>query len=434
MKDLPPPLRRPMLRNCLAAGIAVVFILCMPLFAPNFKTDRDPGRDGPLPGDFAQEYLGAYIIVHGDHLLFYDLQYASSLQHDPGIMGMVISEKDFLPMIYPPFYYFLIAPLAWLPFLMAAVVWLIIMAGSLGLTVWLLARAYPEHPALWTWGLAGAFFFVPLLEDLASGQKATLALLILTATFLLLDRGRPLLAGLVFGLLAFKPQLTLVVGFAMLIKLQGRFLFGGTITGAFLVGLSLFVGLDVCGQYLQLSQNMAEYIDRAGFKMEKMHCWYGFWKLLLSGQPLAVVQIATGVCSLATIAVLARLLWGPIAYGRPAFARQFAGMIIATVLLSPHLLTYDLTILLLPLFLLLHLLLTHADALQGRQGQVIWGLVLLYVAAGVSPALARLTHVQVTVLILFALLATIAVPKDGWRRLRCAPCPDVVGIPLDSRV
>jgi hypothetical protein len=300
------------------------------------------------------------------------------------------------------------------------------MSGCLALTVWLLARAYPVHPALQAWGLAGALFFTPVLQNLCSSQKSTLALLILTAAYLLLNRRRPFWAGLIFGLLAFKPQLTLVVALAMLFKRQWWFVLGGAVTGAILVGLSLLTSTDACNQYLHISGHMADYINSGGFPLDKMHCWYGFWKLLLPGQDLTIVQAATLLTGGITVVVLTRLLRGPLAYGQPMFAMQFAGLVVATILLSPHLLTYDLTLLLLPFFLITHLLLTHWSLLADRQSRLICLLVLLYFGAGVSPLLAQRTHLQVTVLLLFALLATLA---GLARRQSGKPLTEPVNLP-----
>ena len=404
---------RPVALNRVAAGLAFLFVVCIPLLAANFQTVRDPYGE-PLAGDFPHEYMGGYIVLHGDHQRFYNPEYAYTIQHDPVVMGMTYSADRFLPMIYPPFYYLLVAPLTLLSCHAAAVVWLFLMAGCLGLTVWLLSRAFPEHPALPTWALAGALFFVPVLQSLHTSQKGTLILLILTATFVLLNRRRPFWAGVIFGLIAFKPHLALVIALAMLCKRQWWFVLGGAITGVVLVGLSLLTSVDACNQYLHLSGTMADYINIEGYPLEKLHCWYGFWKLLLPEQDMIAVRIATLLAGGITVAVLAWQLKGPLAYGGPQFAMQFAGLVVATVLLSPNLLTYDLTILLLPFFLLTHVLLTQSSLFAGRQKWVIWILVLLYVGAGLSSLMAQWIHLQMSVPLLFALLATLTrVPKDG---------------------
>ncbi len=419
MKNDSPNQWRPALLRAAAVGFALLVLAALIAFSPNFRQEHDPGAS-PFAGDFLQEYLGGYLIWEGDHERFYHLDYAIAMQHDPAVMGITFHRDQWLPIIYPPFYYLLVSPLYLLPFKTAAYVWLGLMALCLAITVVLLVRAHPDHPMLMVWFLPAAMLFAPLLENFASSQKGTPALLILTGTYLLLRRPAPpslsasggegrvreFAAGLVFGLLAFKPQLTLVIGFAMLLKRQWPFVLGGIMTGVVLVGLSLLVGSEACRQYLRISQQMAEYIETPGFQLEKMHCWYGFFKLLLQGRELWLVQAATVLASAVTVALLARLLRGPLQFSTPRFALQFAGLVAGTVLLSPHLLTYDLTILLLPIALLA----VNLSALPERRTAAVWLLVLLYASAGVSPALAEITRVQVTVLLLFAwLIATVGV-------------------------
>jgi alpha-1,2-mannosyltransferase len=385
---------------------ALALVVVIPLFSANFRTLDNP--DGPpYAGDFLQEYVGGWVLLHGDRDRVYDLAYAQELQHDPAVMGMRFDEREFLPIIYPPFYYWLATPLTLLPFNVAALVWLALMTACLAATALLLQRAYPQHQRLIAGLVVAALLFTPLLENLASSQKATVSLLILTGTFLLLDRRRHFAAGLLFGLLAFKPQLTLVIGLAMLCKGQWRFVLGGLATGVVLVGLSLLVSPEACRQYLQISKTMAEYINTPGFAHEKLHCWYGFFRLLLDGQPLIVIQAATLLAASVTIAALFRLLAGPLPFGQPGFAVQYAGLVVATVLLSPHLLTYDLTLLLLPLFLVTRLLLERAALLVETRGTVAWMLLLAFAVPSLSTVVAKQTHFQASVLVLFLLLWTL---------------------------
>jgi len=389
--------------NGAAVLLALLFLAGIPLFSSNFQP-RDDAHAGPYAGDFLQEYLGGYLILHGDRACFYDRDYAIALQHDPAVMGMGFDEQQFLPIIYPPFYYLLAVPFALLPFRLAALLWLLLMAAFFAATLFILRRAHPQNPALLAWTLPAAIFFAPLVENFVSSQKATLLLLILTTTYFLLDKRKPFWAGVVFGLLAFKPQLTLVIALAMLCKRQGWFVLGGLVTGSVLLGLSLAIGPEVCLQYLEVSRNMAEYINMSGFQHEKMHCWYGFFKLLLAGSGLGVIQAATVVATLVTIAVLARLLRGPLSFGQPEFALQYSGLVVATILLSPHLLTYDLSVLLLPLILLTIFLLDRPSESgpEGKRLAVL--LVLLYILCGISTTLAHHIRLQLTVPVMFVLL------------------------------
>jgi len=393
-------------KSLLAAAIfSLAVFIVVGFFSANFQyADTLPY---PFAGDFLQEYVGGWLLRHGDHARFYDFEYARSLEHDPAVTGYHWQSNAWFPMIYPPFWYLLVAPLTLLPMRPAALVWLGGLVASFTAAMLLLARHFPQRTIL-PWALPLGVLFGPTLESLQSGQKATLILLILTATYVLLDRRRPFAAGLVFGLIAFKPQLALVIGIALLLKRQWQFVAGSLVTVLLLVGLCFVVGLDVSRQYFEISRRMGDYIQTVGYPLERMHCWYGFVRLLLPGRPLGEVQLITAVADLATIAALVRLLWGPLRFGEPAFAVQFSALVLTTLLLSPHLLTYDLTPLLLPMVLLI-VTVTESAAMQAAHGRPIgWLLAALFVLGAVSVPIAARTHVQLSVLALFALLLWLA--------------------------
>jgi hypothetical protein len=255
---------------------------------------------------------------------------------------------------------------------------------------------------------------MPLVENFTTSQKGAVLLLILTATYCLLNSERPYWAGLVFGLIAFKPQFALPIAIAMLCKQQWRFVAGGLTSGGILATLCLALGVDVCRQYVDFSTQAGEYLHNAGYDLTKSHAWSGFFALLL-GEPGALATGATVVASAATVAIVALALRGPLDTTSPRFRWQYSALIVATVLLSPHLYTYDLTVLLLPLgFIAVS---TGRDACPAG---LRWLALLLFCLAGLSPSVAGVTGLQITVPLMFALLTTIATrrmvsaEKDPW--------------------
>ena len=78
----------------------------------------------------------------GDHARFYDLDYAIKLHHDPSIVGYSWDENAYLPIVYPPFYYIIVSPLAYLGYPIAMKVWAVLLALSLSLFGFLLHRYY----------------------------------------------------------------------------------------------------------------------------------------------------------------------------------------------------------------------------------------------------------------------------------------------------
>ncbi|MFK7769414.1 MAG: glycosyltransferase family 87 protein [Mariniblastus sp.] len=300
-----------------------------------------------------QEWIGATIFKNGEQDRLYDPAHFKSLQHDIELVEFEWPDKNFFPMVYPPFYYAALQPLASLSYPNAMRVWAVMSAIAFSLTGFLLFKFYqPSRQLLGTW-LVASLFFVPLLTCFNMGQKATFLLLILTATFVLLHHKRPFVAGAVFGLIVFKPHLGIVIGLAMLAKGQWRFATGaGVVVGA-IVGSSYLMHLHLWSEYLNVVRGMTDYVQSGGYLLEDSHSLWGACQLSLSSWlPANVIKIVVGILSIGICVTLWNILRGKIATDSSRFARQFAVLVLCTILLSPHFYTYDLTIMLLPMILI----------------------------------------------------------------------------------
>src|SRR5689334_20475925 len=179
----------------------------------------------PYAGDFLNEWTGGWIVRAGDRARLYDPSYFIPIEHDARLVGFRLRADAYAPMVYPPAYYLAVSPLAALPYRVAAWAWTAAMLGCFAATIGALAIALgadpslaprvPTPPALRRIAAVAALplavTFTPFAENLVSGQKGTLWLLIFTLAFVALRWGRPTIAGLVLGLLALKPQLAVVV-------------------------------------------------------------------------------------------------------------------------------------------------------------------------------------------------------------------------------
>lgn len=378
---------------------------------PNFRWSVD-SRESPFAGDFLQEWVGARVVATGQADRLYDLPWIQQYQHDPQQIGFEWSKDQYLPMVYPPFYYLLLAPLASLPYFWAAWLWAAFMAAGWWSAAVALGRAAASKAGVFRGGaIAGTrsqgnwvavvpwlfvlgLLFPPLLESLISGQKGTLCLALLTGTFLLLNSRRPMAAGMLFGLMAFKPQLALCIGLAMLCTCQWRFIAGAaaTVFTLLLVGLSLGVG--VWGDYIQWAVQSGSYADTPGYSLAKSHSLHTLF-LPYADEPWAWLQrTASGLLMVLTIFWLRQLLRGGMAWGEERGAVQFSGLVFATVLLSPHFYTYDLTILLLPAALFS---IPGINAQQPQAGR--WNCVIpaaVFIVGAVGTPLAAVTGLQWT--------------------------------------
>ena len=92
-------------------------------------------------------------------------------------------------------------------------------------------------------------------------------------------------------------------------------------------------------------------MDLPGVSQAEVACWRGFWRLLLGDRRLTAARSAAIASSLLTLLPLFRCLRGPLDTGSATFRPKFAAMVLVTILVSPYLLYYDLTLLLIPIML-----------------------------------------------------------------------------------
>ena len=382
-----------------AAALVLAFAV-----SPNFRWSDAP-RPSPYAGDFLHEYVGGWVVREGDPARLYDAGYFAAAQHDAALTGFVWPSDQFFQALHPPFYYLWVAPLSLLDYRSAAHLWAALGVAVLVASVLLLGASDVRMRPWLGWGFALCLLYTPVAETLVSGQKSTFLLLLFTATYLLLARRRPLLAGAVFGLVALKPQLLLVVAVAMLAKREWRFAAGMAATGAALALQSLAVGWDACLGWLDAIAHPFPQRELA----QRAHSWLGFAQLLLGEDRGAAVIGLTAVLVLLTALVLARALRGPLAWDTPRFRVQFSAMVLATPLVSPYLYkTYDLAIFVAPLFLLARELPAAPPASAALRRLWLVSLLAVFAMGGASAAIAARIPVQCSALATFALLLVIA--------------------------
>ncbi len=88
------------------------------------------------------------------------------------------------------------------------------------------------------------------------------------------------------------------------------------------------------------------------------------------------------------------------------FRPRWAALVVASLVASPHVLTYDLLLLAVPLVLLVDWSLETQSDLPSAA--LKWSLVLLYFGAWPGPFIARLYHVQVSTVGMLGLLWLLA--------------------------
>ena len=246
------------------------------------------------------------------------------------------------PFVSPPFLAIVYAPLTALPYDLAALVQIAVMAAALvaGTLLWAGALGLPRR-----WALLGALAWGPASASVASGQVDTLALLLSGAAVRLLADGRRPAAGLAIALLAFKPQLTFGAGLGALRDL-GR---SGVATmlagGAVLYGLAAAaVGGDLAwpGRWLATMQSYSTADFAANGWQASSPVSLGLRAAIAAGDALvASACVALGIGVAVGVSWWALRHWSP-----PSAAAKIAMWTAIGLVLSPHLWVYDATLLL----------------------------------------------------------------------------------------
>jgi alpha-1,2-mannosyltransferase len=349
-------------------------------------------RNGLLKGtDFLHHYvLGTLALENrGDLLYDMDAQAKVAAQRVPAAGRLV-----FLPL-YGPQVSLFFAPLAGLPYGCALVLWL---TGNTALYALCCYALWRTSPSLRTYRgitfiLAAAYpAFVHLI---LWGQNSALALVCFTVAYLALRSQKFFWAGLAIGCLAFKPQLAVAALVIFLWTRQWKVLSGiaAATTSQLLIGW-LYYGTAVMKDYAFRLLHVTEVYALLEPRPYQMHSLTSFWAALIPWPTVAFAfYVVTGVAVL-TVSVRYWRSSAPLNL-------RYSVMLVATVLVSPHLTVYDLVILAPAFLLLADWAVAHADL------PLAYAIGVLLYCAYVVPLtvpITQWTHVQISVPILASLL------------------------------
>lgn len=374
---------------------ALLLALCLwGVLAAGLTTPGLRDRSGLLKGsDFLQFYVFGSLAREGRTQALYDYSAHVALaeRRVPESRG-----TTFLP-VYGPQVALFFRPLAGLAYGPALAVWAVASALLYALCIAAAWRSCPNlAPHARTVAIL-AIAYPPLFSLIGHGQTSAVALACFTGAWLALRGGHRLAAGLALGCLAYKPQLALGAGLVLLAAGELRIVAGAIAAGAAqLAWGGLQTGGEALLAYAAVLVGLGELAPTLGFKLHQMHCLRAFFDLLVPGPLARAAWAATALVAL----VLAYRIWR----SELPLGLRFAALLVATALVNPHQYMYDLVVLA-PAWLLL------ADAALARPTPP-WApplRVLLY-AAFVLPALgplARLTHLQLSVLALGGILVLL---------------------------
>lgn len=246
--------------------------------------------------------------------------------------GWLAAPIGFRSWVYPPTFLLLIVPFGLFGFVASCAVFEAVTFAGLVAAVWqCVGRGGDRVLHVLSLLLAPAVWF-----NLATGQNGLLSAGLLIGGFGALPR-RPALAGLLLGLLSYKPQLWLLVPVALAAARQWRVLASAVLTAALLALASLAVfGSTAWLTWIGWVVNPPPAAYQAFLECCRLHDESVYTNLALLGAP----RLAADLGQLAAIGVAGGCVWW--GWRRPLQAElQLAVLLAATCLAAPHVANYD---------------------------------------------------------------------------------------------
>jgi alpha-1,2-mannosyltransferase len=349
----------------------------------------------PLGTDFSSFWTAGRMALRGEAPLAYDWAALSQFQKEThGV-------DSFFPWSYPPVFLILTAGLAALPYVPALLLW---QSASL---LAALAAFRAILPA--TRYLLFALAFPGVFICLGHGQTGFLTAALLGGGILALPR-HEILAGVLFGLLVCKPQFGVLLPFVLIASGCWRAIVAAAATAFAAIAASLLIwGWPVWRAFfdsIPLTEHIVFETGDTGFeKFQSVFAW-----VRLCGGSLTLAYAAQAVIAIAALGACAWIWRCPVHYRLKA-----AALLVATLLVTPYVLDYDL----IALGLALALLAAHAM----EHGFLPWEKTLLAVA-WMSPLcdrnIAKLTFFPLGFVVTSAIFAILLIRVLSEHRLSIA--------------
>jgi hypothetical protein len=302
-----------------ALAFATIFAISIPVAAWVYGWQRPAV-------DFVSFWAAGQLAISGHPALAYDIEIHRALERTVTTLG------GLMPFPYPPPFLLFVALLGLLPFWVAYLPWILATTA-----IYLAATRSFVSPRF-------ALAHPAALVNSIIGQNGLLTSGIFLGGLLLLEK-RPLVAGLILGLLVIKPQLAVLLPVAVIAARNWKAMAGGVISSVFLLAVAAAVfGLDSYRAFFAITQQYGVYLSTYRWHWGEQASVFAFLRFF--GVERSVAFAFQGIAALAA----GLLTWK--AWSR-AVPERFSILAAATILVPPYLFAYDSLILMLPLARLL---------------------------------------------------------------------------------
>ena len=321
----------------------------------------------PLGTDFSNVYAAGTYVLEGKPAVPFDppRQYA----REQDIFGKT---TPFYGWHYPPYFLFIAGALAKLPYGLALTVWQASTLALYLLVIWSIVRSSfrrapsaspesivaivaadseknrPSTQELWIadsrFAASGmtvllALAYPAVLINIGHGQNGFLTAALLGGALVILDR-RPIVGGILIGLLVYKPQFGLMIPLALMAGGYWRSFVAAAATVAVLTLVTtLAFGPEVWPAFKASTEFSRTVVLEQGqtgwYKIQSLFSWARMW-----GAPIPLAYALQGALTLALGIAIVRLWRSAVA---PAL--KSAALCLAAILATPYSLDYDMMVL-----------------------------------------------------------------------------------------
>jgi hypothetical protein len=316
--------------------------------------------------DFSIFYTAGQMLRRGEAHMLYSNDAQLRIQGE--FVRNVFTRKGPLPFNHPPFEAILFLPMAYLPYVYAYTLTLLMNAAVLAAAIYSirpwLGNIRARFPSL-QWLLPLAFF--PIAYALIQGQDSILLVAVYCLAYSQLRQKRQLIAGILLGLGLFKFHLVLPFAFVLLLCGYWRALSGIAITACVEFVLSLkIVGWDELLYYPRYVLGLNRQLQRGIIVPENMPNLRGLltgWSALMP--PPRSMELLLLIASVGLLIGAARHWHAREMQATESWNMGFALAVTVTFLVGYHSYTYDMSLLILPICIVL-------DGLLGAKAQSLW--------------------------------------------------------------
>jgi hypothetical protein len=282
-------------------------------------------RNGkPIGTDFSNVYAAGTLTWQGRPAEAYEPAH----QHDAEKAVFGGREVPFYGWHYPPFFFVIAFLVASIPYAWGLSIWLIASLAAYLATM----RAILPRPDT----LLVALAFPAVFVNIGHGQNGFLTAALLGGALHWLDR-KPWLAGVLIGLLAYKPQFGVLIPIALLAGGRWPTIGAAAATVAALVAISLVtLGSGVWHAFIDsMTFTQTVVLEQGDTGWEKIQSVFSAARMWGAG-----IHAAYAIQTALALLLAASLAW--LWQSDAAFELKAAGLATASLLATPYVLDYDL--------------------------------------------------------------------------------------------